>query len=102
MALVNKMIMRFGASDSPDVIGYKLYIEAAPNEVTYDSESFDLGLATEVNLATLPGMGTKDGVYNVGITAVDDAGNESAMSRVDNVPFDFAAPNPPGSITFEV
>lgn len=102
MAKVKNMIMRFGASDSPDVASYRMYMEEAPNDVTYESEMFDLGNVNEVDISKLPGMTTKDGVFNIGITAVDDAGNESSMSRANDVPFDFVAPNPPGEITFEI
>ena len=99
MALVQEKILSFEPSDSPDVVGYKMYMEEAPTLVTYDSLSFDLGAKTEgINLAELPDMTTKDGVYNIGIVAVDDAGNESSMSVVNDVPLDFQAPNPPGQI----
>lgn len=99
MAKVRELTISFPASDSPDVVGYKLYMEEFPIAVTYESPSFDLGNNTTVNVAALEGMTTKDGFYNFGVTAVDDAGNESSMSTVDNVPLDFEAPNPPGPIT---
>jgi len=47
----------------------------------------------------LPGITTTDGVYNLGITAVDDAGNESSFSLINDVPLDFLAPDAPGEIT---
>lgn len=100
MALLVKKLMQFDASDSPDVVGYKLYVEESPNEVTYESESFDLGNNTTIDLTSIDGMTTRDGVYNIGVTAVDDAGNESSMSKATDVPLDFLAPNPPGEIIF--
>ena len=99
MAKVKNVVVSFPASDSPDVTGYKLYIEEAPNVVSYESVSFDIGNVTTIDLSKLDGMTTKDGIYNLGITAVDDAGNESSMSVVSDVPLDFVAPNPPGQIT---
>lgn len=99
MAKVKSVNLSFPASNSPDVEGYKLYMEEAPVEVSYDSQAFDLGNNTSIDLATLDGMTTKDGIYNIGITAVDDAGNESSMSLISDVPLDFEAPNPPGQIT---
>lgn len=96
---VKNVTLSFPASGSPDVVGYKLYAEEVPNAVTYDSESVDLGNNTTVDLSTLPMMTTKDGTYNVGITAVDDAGNESSMSVVNDVALDFTEPDPPGVIT---
>jgi hypothetical protein len=99
MSLIKKAMLSFPASTSPDVVGYKLYMEVAPNAVTYGSTVFDLGNnTTNVDLSVLPGMTTTDGVYNLGVTAVDDAGNESSMSMLDNVPLDFLAPDAPGAL----
>ena len=100
MAKVKSLVLSFPASGSPDVQGYKLYIAESPEAVTYDSPSFDLGNVTEVDLASLPGMTTKDGVYNVGVVAVDDVGNESSMSVSNDVPLDFVAPDPTGPLSF--
>ena len=97
-------MLKFKASDSPDVVNYKLYLEEAPNPVTYDSESVDLGNVADadgyivVDLSTFTELTTKDGTYNLGVTAIDDAGNESSMSKADNVPLDFVAPDPPGAL----
>lgn len=95
---VKSVNISFPPSDSPDVVGYKLYLEEVPVEVSYDSQSWDLGATTDIDLSTLEGMTTKDGSYNLGITAADDAGNESSMSVIADVPLDFAQPNPPGQI----
>lgn len=99
MARIKNAVLSFPPSDSPDVVGYLMYMEEAPAEVNYDSPSWDLGNETTIDLETLDQMTTKDGFYNIGIVAVDDAGNESSMSLIGDVPLDFAAPNPPGSIT---
>ena len=98
--VVKKLEISFPPSPSPDVTGYKLFVEEAPNTVTHDSESWDLGNVTTVDLSTLNGMTTKDGTYNVGVCAVDDAGNMSSLSVAENIPLDFAAPDPPGAISF--
>lgn len=95
---VKNVNLSFSPSGSPDVVGYKMYIEEAPNEVSYDSESFDLGMNTNINIADLANITTKDGIYNIGITAIDDAGNESSMSKMGEVPLDFISPDPPGEI----
>ena len=96
---VKNVTLSFPASGSTDVVGYKLYMEAVPTDVSYESQSFDLGNITTIDLATLPGVTTTDGVYNLGIAAVDDAGNESSFSLISNVPLDFLAPDAPGEIT---
>ena len=96
---IKNVTLSFPASGSPDVVGYKLYIEVSPYPVTYESQVFELGDNTTIDLATLDGMTTTDGMYNLGITAVDDAGNESSFSLIDNIPLDFLAPDAPGEIT---
>ena len=105
MAQVSETKIRFSPSGSPDVTGYKLYIEQDPNAVSYSSQSFDLGNPTpvngliEVDVAALPGMTTYDGVYNFGVVAIDDGGNQSSMSIITGGAIDFVAPDPPGEIT---
>ncbi len=96
---VKNVTLSFPASGSQDVVGYKLYMETSPSPVTYTSPSFDLGNNTSVDMSTLPGISTTDGVYNLGITAVDDAGNESSFSLISEVPLDFLAPDAPGEVT---
>ena len=96
---VKNVTLSFPASGSQDVVGYKLYMETAPTQVVYASPAFDLGNNTSVDLASLPGMSTTDGIYNLGITAIDDAGNESSFSLISDVPLDFLAPDAPGEIT---
>jgi len=96
---VKQVMLSFPPSASADVAGYKLYVQEAPDAVSFDSEVFDLGNNTSIDLATLEGMTTKDGTYNLGITAYDDAGNESSMSLLNDVALDFVEPDPPGAIT---
>jgi len=106
MAEVKSMFLRFEPSDSPDVVTNKMYMEEVPAPVTVDSQFFDLGNnlnvegLVEVDISTLPGMTTRDGIYNVGVAAVDDRGNEASMTLMNDVPFDFVAPNPVGSLNF--
>jgi hypothetical protein len=104
-ALVKDKIMKFPPSGSPDVVGYVLYMEMAPNLVTRGSLKIFLGMPPiddgglmYVNLAELENIPTTDGVYNLGVSAFDDAGNESAFSLISDVPLDFDAPDAPGAI----
>lgn len=101
MAKIKDAVLNIPPSGSPDVVGYKLYIQETPVAVTYDSEVFELGNVASIDLATLPGFTTKDGVYNIGVAAVDDAGNESSMSMLSDVPLDFVAPDPPGLLVLD-
>lgn len=96
---VKNVNISFPPSGSSDVVGYKLYMEEVPNAVTYTSQSWDLGNETTIDLATLTDMTTKDGIFNLGVTSVDDAGNESSMSLISDVALDFIEPDPPGAIT---
>ena len=72
--------LSFPASQSPSVVGYKLYIEPYPCAVTYESKSFNLGNNTTVVFANLS---VENGEYNVGITAVDKSGNETEINRLN-------------------
>ena len=96
---VKTVTLQFSLSGSNDVVGYNMYMCEAPATVDYTCEKFDLGNSNNIDLSTLPGITTKDGIYNLGITAVDNAGNESSMNTILNVALDFVAPDPPGAIT---
>lgn len=99
MSKIKSKVLSFGSSDSPDVVSYKLYVAAAGEDLTYESEAFDLGMVTSVDLSAIPALTAKDGVFSIGVTAIDDGGNESDMSVVNGVALDFLAPNPPGSVS---
>lgn len=112
MAEVKSTFLRFVPSDSIDVVTNKMYMEESPAVVVQKpanpepedvwSLEFDLGNfinsdgLVEVDISSLPGMTTTDGVYNIGVAAVDDRGNEASMSLLNDVPFDFIAPNQVG------
>lgn len=100
MSKVKDVTLEFPGSDSPDVVGYRLYIEESPAVVTHNSSFFDLGNNTSVLLNNIVSpSGGIDGVYNIGVVAVDDVGNESDFSLLNDVPLDFVPPNPPGQLT---
>lgn len=99
MAKIKAKTLSFESSTSPDVVGYRLYVAAEGEELTYDSEVLDLGMETTVNLGAVPALASKDGIFTIGITAVDDGGNESDMTTMGGVPLDFQAPNPPGAVS---
>jgi len=97
MSKIKNVTLDFPASPTSDVVGYKLYIEESPTVITHDSPFHDLGNNTTVVLNEI--VGELDGIYNIGIVAVDDVGNESDFSLVDDVPLDFVPPEVPGLIT---
>jgi hypothetical protein len=98
MSKIKSKVIRFAPSDSPDVVTNKLYVEPTGTPLTYDSTSFDVGNLPQgdgtvhVDLSIL--FPDYDGIYDLGIAAVDDGGNEADMVTVTDVPLDFVAPNP--------
>ncbi len=106
MAKIGQKTIRFLPSDSPDVVTNKLYVEpyADPTNLSYNSTSFDVGNVADtdgyvhVNLGDY--LAGHDGNYDIGIAAVDDAGNEADMSTAFDVPLDFQAPNQVGPLEF--
>lgn len=106
MALLKSVKLQFNKSNSPDIGFYKLYAQSTNDSVgvNYNSPSFNLGMpefdengVAQIDLSSIPGMNLMDGTYNLGITAVDDAGNESAMltTGLEGIQLDFVAPDPP-------
>jgi len=99
---VKPTFLTYTPSDSPDVQGYFLYMEEAPNAVSGESQYWDIGNQSpeidgkvKYDITQLEGMTTKDGIYNLGLSAYDEVGNESSMIFINDVPLDFIAPNPP-------
>ena len=93
---VQKVSLSFPPSGSPDVVGYRLYLEEAAAPVGYQSQSWDIGNVTSIDLSTLDGMTTKDGTYNIGITAIDDAGKVGVfVVDADGEAMGHAAPSSP-------
>lgn len=97
MAKISGKKLSFPGSGSPDVVGYKIYYTLTGGTLDYDAPFADIGLNLEVNLEDY--FGIADGRFDLGVVAVDDAGNESDMSIVLDVPLDFIAPDPPGEIS---
>jgi hypothetical protein len=95
---IKSAILSFPPSGSPDITNYRLYYAIAPQQITYDSPFIDLGLEQSFDLATLPGVSGTDQVFNLGVSAMDDVGNESDMKMLENVSLDFAAPDAPGDL----
>jgi hypothetical protein len=102
--LIKEVTLKFTPSQATDVVGYKLYYVPQGQTLNYDSPFIDLGNPAvgddgkvAVQVGELPNFQASDNVFSLGVTAVDDAGNESAMSTAD-VTLDFTAPDAPGPI----
>lgn len=106
---IKSAILALTASISPDVVGYKLYMVAEGTGFLRDidgtvpgSQEFALGdpvVGTDGksrwDLSVLSGMNTNDGVFDLGICSVDDAGNESEFLIIPSAALDFVAPDAP-------
>ena len=97
---IRKKRLRWEPSWSEDVIGYKLYWSRGA-KVGYDSQHADLGNVTEVMLPDdVPSFPSIAGEINLGIAAVNEAGNESALTEVIAY-FNFSIPEAPKAIEVE-
>lgn len=98
MALVKSYAITWTASSSPDVVGYKVYYVPEGEELNYGSPSITVGNVASVTIpADAPEFPLVDGVYTIGLTSVDDVGNESDMIS-KTVPFDLVAPEAPTAL----
>ncbi len=97
MAKIRKCKLSWQASDSENVIGYKLYWSKAA-EVGYDSKSIKVGNVTEI---TLPDDVTlSDGLVMFGVTAIDKDGNESDMTTIPE-PYQLHIPKAPAGLSLK-
>jgi hypothetical protein len=90
---------------SPGATGYKIYFGTDDFMFRYDGDSVDVELPPVVDgkheilvtdyeqLSGLP-----EGIYDLAVTAYDEAGNESDFAEVENVPLDFVAPAAPTGV----
>ena len=100
MAKVQKRKIHWNASNSPGVVGYKIYW-AVGKGVNYDSKFAEVGNVTEVILpAEIPSFPIAAGNIELGVVAVDHIGNESDMTKL-YAPFGFTAPDAPTGLTVE-
>jgi hypothetical protein len=100
MAKIRKRRIRWNASASPHVIGYKVYWSVGAR-VSYDSEYVGVGRRTEIVLPDdIPSIPLSGGAVDLGVTAVTEIGNESDMIRFPS-PLEFGAPEPPLDLVLE-
>lgn len=100
MAKIKKRRLRWNASTSPQVVGYKLYwaVNGTPD---YNSDCVKLGNVTEIVLPDdVKGFADASGPVEVGIAAIDEVGNESDMVTL-KIPFQFAVPQAPSELRLE-
>lgn len=102
MALVKELVVRFRQSASPDIVSNRFRVRPANTPAAYDTPFDDVPVPaadadgfTRVPLANVPAAAGLEGRYDVHVTAVDGAGNESDFLEIDNQLFDLSPPLPP-------
>jgi hypothetical protein len=92
--------IRWEPSGSKDVVGYRFYW-SRDTRLDYDSNHVDLGSVTEVVLPDgIHPFPLFAGEIRLGITALNSAGNESAITEVTAY-FNFLIPEAPKAIAVE-
>jgi hypothetical protein len=100
VAKIKKRRLRWSPSISPTIIGYKLYW-AEEGGVGYHSGCAFVGNVAELILPEqVPSFPLVGGPIELGITAVNEIGNESDMVTF-TVPFQFSVPDPPSNLCME-
>jgi len=97
MAKIRKYQLSWEASDSKNVIGYKLYWSKV-TEVQYDSKYIEVGNVADIKLPK--SVLLLDQPVFFGITAIDKDGNESDMTKMSE-PFQVQVPKAPVRLTLE-
>jgi hypothetical protein len=97
MAKIKRRRLKWAASNSPQVVGYKLYW-SENGELDYESQSVMLGNVTEIVLPDdVKPFKPNGGPIELGVTAVDELGNESDMVTL-TAPYQFNIPKAPDDI----
>jgi len=97
MAKIKRRRLKWVASSSPQVVGYKLYW-SENGELNYDSQWVMLGNVTEVVLPDdVKPFTPNGGPIELGVTAVDELGNESDMVTM-TAPYQFNVPKAPDDL----
>ena len=100
MARIKKRKLVWKSSNSPQVVGYKLYW-SDNGPVDYESPCVKLGNVTEIVLPdAVEGFDKVKGPVELGITAMDELGNESDLV-VLKTPYQFNVPKAPSELWIE-
>jgi Tfp pilus assembly protein PilZ len=100
MGRVKKKRVRWELSSSPDVGIYRFYW-SEHGEVNYDSDHADFGRVTDLILPDdIPSFPLKTGSMELGVSAINHAGNESDITRL-TVDFNFDVPDAPQNLKVE-
>jgi hypothetical protein len=97
MAKIKRRRLKWVASSSPQVVGYKLYW-SQNGDLNYDSQCLMLGNVTEIVLPDdVKSFKPDGGSVEFGVSAVDELGNESDMVTL-KAPYQFNIPKAPDDL----
>jgi hypothetical protein len=97
MAKIKRRRLKWIASSSPQVVGYKLYW-SQNGDLNYDSQWLMLGNVTEIVLPDdVKSFKPDGGPVEFGVSAVDELGNESDMVTL-KAPYQFNVPKAPDDL----
>jgi hypothetical protein len=100
MGKIRRKKIRWEPSASSGIVAYKLYW-SEDEELNYDSKSVEVGNVTEIILPSdIPSFPPLKGRITLGISAVNEAGNESDLTKM-TVELDFIVPDAPRSVRIE-
>jgi hypothetical protein len=100
MGKIKKKKISWEASTSTDVVRYRLYW-SENGLVDYASTSVDVGNITEVIIPDdIPSFPRVKGDVGLGVTAVNDAGNESDLTKM-TASINFLVPDAPTNLVVE-
>ena len=92
--------IRWQASPTPGISAYKLYW-STDGTLDYSSPSLELSDSNEIVLPQdIPSFPLVNGPIALGVSAVNDAGNESDITEM-TADFHFAVPEPPRNLRIE-
>lgn len=97
MAILRKCKLSWAASNDDAIIGYRIYWAYGPT-VGYHSQSFVVGKVSQTEIPD--SIALTNGPVMFGITAIDEDGNESDMTKL-SLPFELQVPEAPRSISLE-
>lgn len=102
MPKVIKKNIRFMVSTDVDVVAHRVYVAANPDALDFTSPMAEVPMPEDKVLVpdNFPGFPLRDTDYQIGVTSVDDVGNESDMTVIQH-PFDFSAPSAPSQVWVE-
>ena len=97
MAKIKRRRLKWDASSSSQIVGYKLYW-SENGALNYDSQWVMLGNITEIVLPDdVKSFTPHSGAIEFGVTAVDELGNESDMITL-TAPYQFNVPKAPDDL----